>query len=81
VKVAYTYIADGTKAGAVDSAGKGFDYLGSLVYTNENNVKQTRLNYVYFPNSKRLYHINYKGPAFIRNIKNNYKQFFFGTLK
>jgi RHS repeat-associated protein len=39
VKAAYTYIADGTKAGVKDSAGKGFDYLGSLVYTNENNVR------------------------------------------
>jgi RHS repeat-associated protein len=39
VKAAYTYIADGTKAGAVDSAGKGFDYLGTFVYANENNVR------------------------------------------
>jgi hypothetical protein len=44
------------------------------------NGRQTRLNYVYFQNSKRLYHINFNGPIFIRNIK-NYKQFFFGTLK
>jgi RHS repeat-associated protein len=44
------------------------------------NDRQTRLNYVYFPNSKRLYHVNFSGSAFIRNIK-NYKQFFFGTLK
>jgi RHS repeat-associated protein len=39
VKAAYTYIADGTKAGVKDSAGKGFDYLGTFVYTNENNVR------------------------------------------
>ncbi|MDR1198836.1 MAG: DUF6443 domain-containing protein [Prevotellaceae bacterium] len=44
------------------------------------NGRQTRLNYVYFPNSNRLYHVNFSGPAFIRKIK-NYKQFFFGTLK
>jgi RHS repeat-associated protein len=39
VKAAYTYIADGTKAGVKDSAGKGFDYLGTFVYANENNVR------------------------------------------
>ncbi|MDR1552343.1 MAG: hypothetical protein LBS69_02615 [Prevotellaceae bacterium] len=38
-KATYTYIADGTKAGVKDSAGKGFDYLGTFVYTNENNVR------------------------------------------
>jgi RHS repeat-associated protein len=39
VKATYRYIADGTKAGVKDSAGKGFDYLGTFVYTNENNVR------------------------------------------
>jgi RHS repeat-associated protein len=34
-----TYIADGTKASAVDSANKGFDYLGSFVYVNDNNAR------------------------------------------
>jgi RHS repeat-associated protein len=39
LNIIYTYIADGTKASTVDSAGKGFDYLGTFVYTNENNVR------------------------------------------
>ena len=44
------------------------------------NGKQTRMNYVYFPNSTRLYHVEYYGPRFIREINNNYKRFYFGTL-
>jgi RHS repeat-associated protein len=39
VKATFTYIADGTKAGATDSAGNGFDYLGSLVYVKNNNIR------------------------------------------
>ena len=44
------------------------------------NGKQTRYDYVYFPNSTRLYHVNYNGPAYIRTIGSNYKRFFFGTF-
>ncbi|MDR2650859.1 MAG: hypothetical protein LBC68_00895 [Prevotellaceae bacterium] len=39
MKATYTYIDDGTKASAVDSANKGFEYLGTLVYTNNNNTR------------------------------------------
>jgi RHS repeat-associated protein len=31
----FTYVADGIKASAVDSAGKGFIYLGTMVYSKE----------------------------------------------
>ncbi|MDR1199206.1 MAG: DUF6443 domain-containing protein [Prevotellaceae bacterium] len=34
-KATFTYIADGTKASAIDSAGKGFIYLGTMVYAKE----------------------------------------------
>ncbi|MDR2407166.1 MAG: hypothetical protein LBE13_03515, partial [Bacteroidales bacterium] len=39
MKAKYTYIADGTKANVADSAGNGFDYLGSMVYAVNNNVR------------------------------------------
>ncbi|MDR1199693.1 MAG: hypothetical protein LBK94_11910 [Prevotellaceae bacterium] len=39
MKAKYAYIADGTKASAVDSIGKGFDYFGSLIYTNNNDSR------------------------------------------
>ncbi|MDR1348119.1 MAG: DUF6443 domain-containing protein, partial [Prevotellaceae bacterium] len=39
VKANYKYIADGTKASVVGDDSKGFDYLGSLVYTNNNNTR------------------------------------------
>jgi RHS repeat-associated protein len=35
VKATYTYIADGTKASVIDSAGKGFIYIRTMVYTKE----------------------------------------------
>ncbi len=51
------------------------------VRTNvENSKRQTRLNYVYFPNSKRLYHVGYEGPVLIRNIT-DYKKLILPTLK
>jgi hypothetical protein len=37
--------------------------------------------YTYFPKSGRLWHVSRKGPAYIRNIGNNHKRFFFGTMK
>ena len=43
------------------------------------NGYQTRMNYVYFPISTRLYHVGYRGAAYIREIS-NYKKFYFGTL-
>jgi RHS repeat-associated protein len=45
----------------------------------DNNGRQTRLYYVYFPNSTHLYHVEYQGPIFIRKI-NSSKRLFFGTL-
>jgi len=39
VKVTYKYLADGTKLGVIDNNNKGFDYLGSFVYANNNNTR------------------------------------------
>lgn len=44
------------------------------------NGKQTESKYVYFPNSKRLYHVYYNGPVLIRNVGNDYKKLK-GTFK
>mgnify|MGYP004507395623 FL=1 len=52
----------------------------NVVHDVRANRIQTRLNYVYFPKSKRLYHIDYYGPKFIRSIKSA-NSFYFGTLK
>jgi RHS repeat-associated protein len=38
-KATYTYLADGVKAAVIGDDNKGFDYLGSFVYNNDNNVK------------------------------------------
>ena len=42
--------------------------------------KQIRMNYVYFPGSTRLYHVEYYGPRYIRTIGTDYRRFYFGTL-
>ena len=42
--------------------------------------RQMRLNYVYFPNSTRLYHVEPSGVRYIHSIKNKYRRFYFGTL-
>lgn len=55
------------------------DWTGVITDVRANG-KQTRMNYVYFPNSTRLYHVEYYGPRFIREINNDYKRFYFGTL-
>ena len=39
-----------------------------------------RMNYVYFPNSKNLYHVEYGGVRYIRCIGEDYRRFYFGTL-
>ena len=44
------------------------------------NYRITRMNYVYFPNSSRLYFVGYYGPQYVRTINKSYKQFYFGTL-
>lgn len=44
------------------------------------NGRQTRMNYVYFPATTRLYHVGRYGVQYIRDINNNYKRFYFGTL-
>jgi RHS repeat-associated protein len=38
LKATYTYLADGTKASVKDSAGNGYDYLGSFVYSRDNDT-------------------------------------------
>ena len=57
---------------------KGNDWENVLNDVNRNGAK-ARLNYVYFPNSSRLYFVGYYNATYIRNI-NNYKKFYFGTL-
>ncbi len=37
-------------------------------------------NYVYFPKTQRLYNVEFEKPRYIRNIGNDYRRFFFGTL-
>ena len=44
------------------------------------NKHQTRMNYVYFPKSKRLYHVEHSGYRYIRKITTGYSRFYFGTL-
>lgn len=41
---------------------------------------RSRLNYIYFPKSKRLYYLGRTGYSIIRTIDNDYKRFYFGTL-
>ena len=57
---------------------KGNDWENVLNDVNRNGDK-ARLNYVYFPNSSRLYFVGYYNAIYIRNI-NKYKRFYFGTL-
>ena len=61
---------------------------GSAFYnTDKTHAKQeidkygskARINYVYFPVSRRLYKVGYYNASFIRNIK-NHNGFYFGTL-
>ncbi len=61
---------------------------GSAFYnTDQTHAKQeidkygskARINYVYFPVSRRLYKVGYYNASFIRNIK-NHNGFYFGTL-
>ena len=51
----------------------------NVVVDFKKNGKQTRMNYVYFPNSSHLYHVEPRIPRYIRNV-NNYRNFYFGTL-
>ncbi|MDR1553106.1 MAG: hypothetical protein LBS69_06560, partial [Prevotellaceae bacterium] len=59
----YTYLADGVKSAVIGNDNKGFDYLGSLVYVNDNNVRTFestnfgggRIN----KTSNNMYDINY----------------------
>ena len=51
----------------------------NVVIDFKKNGKQTRMNYVYFPNSSHLYHVEPRTPRYIRNV-NKYKRFYFGTL-
>ena len=45
---------------------------------NQNGIK-SRKNYVYFPNSGRLYNVGYNNAIFIKNVR-SYKSFYFGVL-
>ena len=76
---------NGSKSQELDSMGyhDGVPGIGDwtgVITDVRANGKQTRMNYVYFPNSTRLYHVEYYGPRFIREINNDYKRFYFGTL-
>ena len=44
------------------------------------NGKQTRMNYVYFPKTTRLYHIEPSGYRYVRDVLGDYKRLYFGTL-
>ncbi len=57
----------------------GSDY-DNVVLDVKKNGRQTRMNYVYFPATTRLYHVGRYGVQYIRDINNNYKRFYFGTL-
>ena len=43
------------------------------------NGKQTRYNYVYFPKTGHLFHVESYAPRYIKKI-DNYMNFYFGTL-
>lgn len=43
------------------------------------NGKQTRYNYVYFPKTGHLFHVEYYAPRYIKKV-DSYKNFYFGTL-
>ena len=43
------------------------------------NGGQPRYNYVYFPKTGHLFHVEYYAPRYIKTI-NSYKDFYFGTL-
>ena len=45
---------------------------------NQNGIN-SRKNYVYFPNSGRLYNVGYNNAIFIKNVR-SYKSFYFGVL-
>ena len=70
-------------AAEVDSMGYWDDGMAgdrrNAVQDVRMNGKQTRLNYVYFPMSSRLYHVEYSRPRYIRTIS-TYRSFYFGTL-
>ena len=56
-----------------------YDYYNVIDEVNKYG-RQVRLNYVYFPNSTRLYHVEPSGVRYIHSIKKNYRRFYFGTL-
>ena len=43
------------------------------------NGKQTRYNYVYFPKTGHLFHVEYYAPRYIKKV-DSYTNFYFGTL-
>ena len=61
---------------------------GAIQYDNDQNKvrvdivqngAKARKNYVYFPNSGRLYNVGYNNAIFIKNV-GSYKGFYFGVL-
>ena len=52
---------------------------GNVISDVYRNGKQTRLSYVYFPKSRRLYYVGYYRAQYISDIT-SYKNYYFGTL-
>lgn len=50
------------------------------VRNNSNNEKAGYLYYVYFPESTKLYNLRYQGFAFIRNVNNSFRRFYFAAF-
>lgn len=57
----------------------GIDW-GNVQSDFQRHGKQTRMNYVYFPKSTRLYHIEPSGYRYVRDILGDYQRLYFGTL-
>jgi hypothetical protein len=56
------------------------DWGQTTTAVENNEMKYPFRNYVYVPQSGRLWRVGYNEPYYIRNIKNNYERFFFGTF-
>lgn len=76
-----------TKTGSVKRICSFFVFqilYSQFCFENWNNVRNhmdARIyNYVYFPKTQRLYNVEFEKPRYIRNIGNDYRRFFFGTL-
>ena len=58
-------------------------YSGGVIpndYYNAINGNSPKYNYVYFPESRRLYNIELFRPRFIKKLSKSYRSLYFGTL-